>query len=127
MRFAEKMLEAAKTHELVAGVRHDKDGRRCALGLVEGEGSLHPSYQCYYEASEDETAENLYPWITQSPLPYPCDCPCACFGAISANYLIAHIFNEHVMEGKTWTLEQLAVWIDSIDPTTKDLVPSATH
>lgn len=32
---------------------------------------------------------------------------------------IAHIFNQHVCIDKTWTIERLAEWIESVDPTPK--------
>lgn len=56
---------------------------------------------------------NLYPAGTADP-------------DIDTNYLIAsywgcvaHIFNQHVCGDKTWTIEQLADWVESVDPTPK--------
>jgi hypothetical protein len=113
MRFAEKMLLNAKFYPLVRLARH-WDGARCALGLVE-EGHI-----CYGIA--DLVAEQLFPWISEVSLPYPCGCswhPLCGSERAPVNAIIAQIFNEHVIDRRepVWTLERLADWIDSIDPT----------
>jgi hypothetical protein len=117
MRFAEHMLLEAKVHGLTPYTRRDENDNRCALGLVEGDTPI----RMY--------AEFKYPWICVEAV-YPCKCidllPCRRVMAI-----IAHLFNEHVMHGVTtssvpiktrpdaepWTLERLADWIESVDPT----------
>lgn len=46
--------------------------------------------------------------------------------------LIIHLFNEHVMQGnphikvEPWSLEKLADWIESVDPTPREEPLSAT-
>lgn len=121
MRFAEKMLLNAKFYGLVAGIRHDGKGNRCAIGLVE-ENVNHRSFGGW----ADTLAEELYPWV-RADARYPCEhySPAALNNITG---VIAHLFNEHVMQAQIfylsaspWTLEKLADWIDSIDPTPREV------
>jgi len=128
IRMAEHMLLEAKNHALVPYTRCDENDRRCALGLVAGR-------------DEFLGAEKRYPWLYNEAV-----CPCECMMPrqgcpfLSTGYrlpvksntsaVIAHLFNEHVMQGgfgnpgaKPWTLERLADWIDSIDPTPRIAEP----
>lgn len=126
MRFAEHMLLEAKVHGLVPYARVDWKGDRCALGLVETRG--------------DETwvrrAEIEYPWIREEISGFPCKCVSANLwnffqgtheAYLTAEAAIAHLFNEHVMQGgkgnpgaEPWTMEKLADWIESVDPTPRE-------
>jgi hypothetical protein len=125
MRFAEHMLLEAKNYPLAPYYRHGDNGERCALGLVDGEGS--------------QLAEQIYPWTAQTLATLPCKCQMAFCNWPIANrefpeqvcLIIVHLFNEHVMQGgrqqttkgcthgplEPWTMEQLADWINSVDPT----------
>lgn len=120
MRYAEHMLLMSKVHGLVPYWRDDRKGNRCALGLVESEG------RC---------AEVIYPWIAETAAYLPCGCNYALVSERMPDYnskvilTIVHLFNEHVMQGKIvspeaepWTMEQLADWIDSVDPTPREIV-----
>jgi hypothetical protein len=124
LRMAEHMLLEAKVHGLVPYTRCDDGDNRCALGLVK---------------TGDECAEEVYPWLGQAPgVAFPCECnppkvnSILC-GALSLEYydsisaFIVHLFNEHVMQGgkcnpgaAPWTMERLADWSDSVDPTPRE-------
>ena len=111
MRFAEKMLLNATIYKLRPYGRVHPDGR-CALGLVE-------------EPSESGgIAEVQYPWLLGS-VKRPCNCPLYPNDLWDIAGIIAHLFDAHVMDTsfihqrEPWTLEQLADWIDSVDPTPK--------
>lgn len=127
MKFAEHMLLSAKVYKLAAYHRIDEDAR-CALGLVQGDTG--------------DNAECIYPWIAHNMAPCPCQCkrPFCNGGHVYDNRIgtigtiIVHLFNEHVMQGglqaqlsedecPPWTMEQLADWIESVDPTEKQPDP----
>lgn len=56
--------------------------------------------------------------------------PCGCTGAVLGNgmcvvkidhicdlgHMIVHLFNDHVMTKKDWTLDQLIDWVASVEP-----------
>jgi len=46
--------------------------------------------------------------------------PCGCLdiGGYSSDVggVIAHLFDTHVMDGKTWTLDELIDWVRSVEP-----------
>lgn len=127
MRFAEHMLLEANNYRLVPYARESRDGKRCALGLVEGNPRTAASQ-----------AQLVYPWIVSTLVVLPCQCDRA-FCSIGdveqgqpekAIMVLVHLFNEHVMQGGAqkeygisqcdcppWTMEQLADWINSVDPT----------
>lgn len=131
MKFAEHMLLEAKAHGLAPYVREDQEmGTRCALGLVE---------------SGYNSAESLYPWLEKTLVAVsPCGCQIirgpwtVTEPPLPVVALIAHIFNEHVARGvrgflgqvggkyhpeaDSWTMERLADWINSVDPTVE--IPS---
>ena len=134
IRFAEHMLLEAKNHGLVPYVRADQFGNRCALGLIEN----HVEDKRFEKA---EMAEMVYPWIVNECVS-PCNCPYINFiGSYDPEPpyevvdIIIHLFNEHVMrqhgggranpEAEPWTLERLADWIDSQDPTPRHAEPEA--
>jgi hypothetical protein len=120
MRFAEHMLLESTNYTLKPYLRHQVNGARCAVGLVEKDGS------------KNETAERKYPWIGRTMARRPCDCKHV-EGGPYAIIAIVHLFNEHVARGvkgalgcvggvsypdaEPWTMDRLAQWIDSVDPT----------
>ena len=125
MRFAEHMMLEATHYKLAPYCRNDNQEHRCALGLVEGE-----DYGNY--------AEHIYPWIMETITVIPCSCSMAYCNSgnvphgvrVPVTMGIVHLFNEHVMQGgkqkeygicsdpcEPWTMEQLADWINSVDPT----------
>jgi hypothetical protein len=55
--------------------------------------------------------------------------PCACWRfwiprEMRIKDIIAHIFDYHVMTKKNWTLDQLAAWVQSVEP--KNCAPAGT-
>ncbi len=125
MRFAEHMMLEATHYKLAPYSRSDGGNERCALGLVQKED---------YE----QNAEHIYPWIKETITAIPCHCSMAYCNSgniphgvrVAAVMGIVHLFNEHVMQGgkqkeygicsdpcEPWTMEQLADWINSVDPT----------
>jgi hypothetical protein len=121
MRLAEKMLLNSSFYQLAEGIRHNHLGQRCALGLVEEDVKVRDGILW---SGKDGRAEVLYPWIAEVMVDYPCNCgryhPCG--PRAQAVSVIAQIFNIHVMGDKTWTLERLADWIESVDPTPRSQV-----
>jgi hypothetical protein len=132
MKFAETMLLNAKFHGLLAYKRIDANDNRCALGLVEQQTpSAYMMSNC---------AESMFPWLWNS-CNQPCDCMCDRHTSLIQGaptkvvQIIAHVFNEHVMknhgggincpEAAQWTIEQLADWINSVDPTPVE-IPTET-
>jgi hypothetical protein len=108
-------------HGLVPYTRADGNGNRCALGLInDGDDAAVGDY--------DNAAETQYPWI-EGHAPQPCNCKKIDLCLIQENIsgIIAHLFNEHVMKerdgglfhpnAEPWTMERLADWINSVDPT----------
>jgi len=121
MRLSEQILLGSMTLVPVAYKRHSGDQiQGCALGMAETASGI-----------SDYGAEHRWPWLNGNTA-----CPCGCKtykqrgGKIfiacpieSYAQAIAHIFNEHVMEDKTWTLEQLVDWIRSVEPAEPEPVP----
>lgn len=112
MRFAEKMMANAKSDNLMPYSRHNYDDQHCALGLVEKHGT-----------NNHQMAETFYPWLKNKPTEIPCFCVINT-PKDSIAWLIAHLFNEHVMQGgqenpgaSKWSMKRLAAYIDGIDPT----------
>lgn len=137
MRFAERMLLNAKLYNLAPYFRTTKDGSRCALGLCgndfQGAEGVYPwlfthvKPPCDCSYSDDDLLSSY-----------------DCVAKVPASQVIAHLFNEHVAKGletapetllciiapshgggkcpeaEKWTLEQLADWIESIDPTPRE-------
>ena len=107
----------------VAGVRTDGNGGGCALGAIEKAcGRTYDANlaQIDYQAYFEEIAEARYPWLnTGVSAPWSAGIvktgtlwPVAC--------IIAQTFNERVMGDHSMTIEQLAEWIDSVDPTPRE-------
>jgi hypothetical protein len=135
MRFAEHMLLEANNYKLVPYNRCDSEGRRCALGLVEGnQWNMTALYK-----GRLGMAEQKYPWLDISTfMEMPCNCEQPAYRFPSdvlerpyrAASVIVHLFNEHVMrehgggqanpEAEPWTLERLADWIEAVDPTQRE-------
>jgi hypothetical protein len=129
MRFAEHMLLESSNHTLKPYLRHQDGGARCAVGLVELDGS------------KDETAERKYPWIARTLVRLPCGCGYVQGGPYAVTAIV-HLFNEHVARGvagyrgmvggvsypdaEPWTLDRLAQWIDSVDPTPRSVGATET-
>lgn len=116
MRLSEAILLGSMTARAIAYSRHDDNGGACALGMAENARGC----------SGFDAAENAYPWLRHhaqapcghkghrqlsGPLRVPYYVPIGNYSSV-----IAHIFNEHVCEDKTWTLEQLVDWIRSVEP-----------
>lgn len=100
-----KLSEAVRLGSLyltpLAGIRNDGNGQGCAIGMAEF------AFGC-----RKNDLETKLPWLGEE-CNFPCDCDHVFYGI---NYAIAHVFNQHVCGDKTWTLDQLADWIASIDP-----------
>lgn len=128
MRFAEEMMLNSTRYPFTAYMYRDPNNdSRCALGLVNGDGD-------YYD---DMSWSAKYPWLTRVVVGPPCNCP---LFESPVSILIAHLFNEHVMQGKnirglhpirqtveTWSLEKLADWINLVDPTHPEVQVAEQH
>ena len=127
MRFAEKMLLNAKYFGLVPYIQRDRQNNRCALGLVEEYSEILTNARNL--PLPGKSCVELFPWVDTTYYPMPCNCDV--WYNKSVIYSIIHLFNEHVMQGGTypeaepWTLERLADWIDSVDPTPRDAPTAA--
>lgn len=112
MRAHEKMLLNSTFMKAVPYVRNDGLGGGCALGMID---------------DENARAFTLYPFLARKA-----ELPCQCVGGdiysdyrtmLKGEHVIAHLFNEHVMQGgkcpsaEPWTMERLADHIKSIDTT----------
>lgn len=118
MRLSEAILAGSMLIKPIPYYRHRDNGSGCALGMGEvaagcGQNKL----------------ESVYPWLLFSVKATPCGCSSITYpdglGVHSYSIetftcAIAHIFNEHVMGDKTWTLERLCDWVDSVDPTPRE-------
>lgn len=127
MRFAEEMMLNSTRYSFTAYMYRDPgNDSRCALGLVNGDGDNY--YDMNWSAK--------YPWLSHLVVEIPCSCflsPASPIGVV-----IAHIFNEHVVQGKntcglhltretveSWSLEKLADWINLHDPTPPEVQVAA--
>jgi hypothetical protein len=124
MRAHEKMLLNSKLMRARPHGRHFDPDEGCALGMIEGPGICGLGY-----TARSQMAEVQYPWLM-----YGFEPPCQCIGEHlipqyrsdngkpKAKAIIVHLFNEHVMQSclayrEPWTMERLADYIKSIDPT----------
>jgi len=129
------------------------DGDGCALGMIHA-GALGVAS---FSEKNYNALIGSYPWMREIAADKPCNClpedddrlrnDLRAGGRHGMVGLIAHLFNEHVMAGRNrgrggvmdgatphcpnaepWTLERLAQWIESVDPTPKELPePPATE
>lgn len=78
--------------------------RGCALGMAEAAAGIrHGTYA------------QVWPFLLQEAA-----CPCPCFKGSRwetwrLDGIVAHVFNKHVLGDCTWTLDDLARWIDPLE------------
>lgn len=105
MKLSEAILLGSSMLKPVAG-RLGEGDEGCALGMA-GVAACgkHDGVNC-----------DVFTWVNDKSADSPCGCFAGNFGMKSVRAWIAHIFNEHVMDDKTWTLEQLCDWIRTVEP-----------
>lgn len=112
------------------------DSKGCALGMISA--ALGDKNHYGYEGLR--RAENDFPWMREVMVKLPCGCDKDDLYSSDVVGAIVHIFNEHVMQGHvdedlstaykpifqkyfpkdSWTIEQLADFIEQNDPTPKE-------
>lgn len=80
-----------------------RDGNSCALG-----GALEATGSDYNEMSyfANEELQMRWPWAFTTPAVCP-----LCLGRATVRQVISHLNNEH-----RWTREQIAAWVESVEP-----------
>jgi hypothetical protein len=108
----------------VAGVRYDGRGGGCALGAIQAAHGVN--LEKYLDGVC--SVERYYPWLRE-PVRLPRTTSYGPEGSrVSGVTAIASLFNQHVMaDPPTMTIEELADWIESVDPTprTQEVAPEA--
>jgi hypothetical protein len=121
---SEAILLGSSQIRWLAGTRGHNTGAGCALGMAEIANQGSGRYR---------GAETIYPWLTQEVSSHlPCGRGHKYYDVSGFHdrysTAIAHIFNEHVMGDHTWSIEQLADWVRSVEPpATKEEVVVQPH
>lgn len=126
MKTSEALLLGSTLLKPVCGVfMNEENDSGCALGMVAV--AMHGiAAVCEFRYQQSQL---LPAWLMSSPrrVPLPCDCQAGllmgggggrCTRSVvesSHSSVIVHLFNQHVCDG-TWTIEQLADWIRSVEP-----------
>lgn len=113
LRFSEAMMLGSLSLTPIEGCRGVTGGHSgCAIGMAEYAVGRFARW-C--------AAESEWAWLSKAYgyATYPCGC-CLALPASSILTVIAQTFNNHVMGNRTWTIDRLAQWVDSIDPTPRD-------
>ena len=117
MKASEALRKGSKMVEPVRGMIEDSSGRCCALGMM-GKAATG----CAHNWSVP------LPWGTNRPKCLPCGCHearimgsgGACMDRSYVEATVAgtvmHLFNYHVMTEGDWTTDQIADWLDTVDP-----------
>jgi hypothetical protein len=111
----EALLAGSKLMYPVGGNFNDGKGGGCAYGMMERAGHRYGGTWIYSDLFMSEL---------------PCDCPTGAVlmwggnrmaphpgGRLAIHMAIVHLFNWHVCVAHDWTIEMMADWIKSIDPT----------
>lgn len=116
MKLSEAMMIGSVMIKWVAGTRDNEEGGGCALGMA--------------DKAVGRNCSTLYAWsIKPNHYLLPCDCKGDelllgnCMNGFAkphiestAQGVITHLFNYHVMTKGDWTLERLVDWVHSIEP-----------
>ena len=125
MKASEALRKGSKMVEPVRGMIEDYDtGKCCALGMI-GKAA-HGNPHDYTRGFE---------WMWRGGTKLPCGCTdehimgggaaCVERESIEARVgaTVVHLFNYHVMTEGDWTTDQIADWLDSVDPSNVVSVP----
>lgn len=121
MRAAEALRLGSLVMEPLFGqcvFNSEDDGMGCAIGMINKANGV-PARRNHAHTMVVE-----YPWMRNLTSEIPCKCPSSHTGETIVSVL-AHVFNMHVAPGRpayvwnvvTLTIDQLADWLDSVDPT----------
>jgi hypothetical protein len=118
MKASEALRKGSKMVEPVRGMIEEyQTGKCCALGMI-GKAARGAASR-YYEDFE---------WMWQRGTKLPCGCTDAMImggGALCVDRTsiearigatVVHLFNYHVMTEGDWTIDQIADWLDTLDP-----------
>jgi hypothetical protein len=108
MRAKELLIKGSTMLIPVRGITFDGFGGGCALGMM---GVAHGG-----AAGTDISCFSEFSWLSYRITRSPCGCP-ASSGEGCVASIVAHIFDDHVFGDQTWTIPQLADWLDTVDPT----------
>ena len=116
MLFSDALLLGSTLLKPIPYYRRKGSDMGCAVGMAETAIGLD---------SRIFGAEDKWSWLNTklSVKLLPCGCNIAKIYLEEYIGAIIHIFNEHVCEDKTWTLEQLVDWIRSVEPKEECQVP----
>ena len=115
MRAAEAMILGSTLIRGVPYTTDDSHGGGCALGMIGAATGRQGGWWMDHSKL----------WSTIQKIPCPC---VSAFGlttpfggrVVPCAGAVAHLYNEHVHGDHTWTLEQLADWVESVDPTPRE-------
>lgn len=121
MKLSEAILLGSTVLEPKAGRQHYSElNAGCALGMaaVAAGYTFRPVTEPF-EEKDRRTLGTETVWGTWVLKRVPRPCACWRFRVpreMRVKDIIAHLFDQHVMFRKNWTLEQLAAWVDSVEP-----------
>ncbi len=117
MRASEALMIGSLQLKAMPYTVNDRQGNGCAIGMMNIANG-----RCMFFAIDED-----YSWFWSVV-----ELPCNCYKSGTALGAMVHLFNEHVCRGimfprlldsypdaDRWTIEQLADWLEKVDPTPK--------
>ncbi len=125
MRASEALMAGSLVIRPVAGTQWDGHGGGCAVGMILAAVGSNPNSWIEFQ--------HPFAWLRNTAhISLPCEHQYAetlMGGGCRQSYrihiisfadYIVHLFNYHVKTTVDWTIDRLAQWIDSVDPTEKE-------
>jgi hypothetical protein len=121
MKLSEAILLGSTVLAPKAGQQHYSElNAGCALGMAAvAAGYTFRPVTAPVDARERRTlgAETVWGSWVLTTVSRPCDCwRIRVPREMRIKDIIAHLFDHHVVGRKNWTLEQLAAWVESVEP-----------
>lgn len=131
MKFSDAMMLGMSAARLAAGSLA-RDGAVCALGAGYcALGWLDEQGNWLKSGKTEGYEREIVKWLRSAAESVPCGCSNdesgyldSCLLSDGSNRaIIAHVFNQHVMGDKTWTVEKLVDYVRSIEPAEESNLP----
>jgi hypothetical protein len=124
MKLSEAILLGSTVLTPKAGQQHYSElNAGCALGMaaVAAGYTFRPATEPFDEKDRRTLGtEGVWGSWVLTVVRRPCDCwRLRVPREMRAKDVIAHLFDRHVMVQKDWTIEQLAAWVETVEPRTK--------